>query len=133
MSWTKELPSLAEMVKRGDVRPFDADREEITALIEIAERDLKRAQRDFEEGDLDWALSVAYNALLQTARAWMFFRGYRPGLDEGHAVVVHFAVATLEKSFGDEILILDVLRKKRRTAIYEHVGRVTEFEAKHAI
>jgi uncharacterized protein (UPF0332 family) len=134
LSPTREtLPSLAELVKRGDVKPFNPDREEITRLMGLAERDLKSAQNNFDISDFDWALSIAYNALLQAARAWMFFKGYRPSFGEGHAVVVHFAVATLEKSFGDEILLLDVLRKKRRAAVYEHVGSATEFEAEHAI
>ncbi len=126
-------PSLAELVKRGDVKPFNADPTEVASLIEIAERDVKRAQKNLEEGDLDWALAVAYNALLQAARAWMFFKGYRPAFGEGHVVVTRFATATLEKSFGEEIFVLDVLRRKRHAAVYERAGSVTEFEAKHAI
>jgi uncharacterized protein (UPF0332 family) len=132
-NFAKNSPSLAELIKRGDVKPFKAEPTEVASLIEIAERDLKRAQRDFDEDDLDWTLAVSYNALLQAARAWMFFKGYRPSFGEGHLIIIHFAVATLEKSFGDEILVLDVLRKKRHVAIYEHAGSVTEFEAKHAI
>jgi uncharacterized protein (UPF0332 family) len=124
---------LSELVKRGDVKPFKAEEGEVEALIEIAERDLKRAKRNFEDGDLDWTLAVAYNALLQAARAWMLFEGYRPALGEGHAVVVRFAIATLEQSFGEDVRVLDALRKKRHAAVYERAGGVTEFEAKHAL
>jgi hypothetical protein len=69
-------------------------------LIALAERDLLQSQRNLAECSFDWSLAVSYNCILQTARAWMFFKGFRPAFGEGHVPVISFAISTLESSFG---------------------------------
>ena len=124
--------SLAELLKRGDVKPFKASGEEVKALLALAERDLRIAEKILADGEQDWSLAISYNSVLQAARSWMLFKGYRPAFGEGHLPVLQFAVATLEESFGKEIFVLDNLRKKRHAAVYEAAGSVSEFEANHA-
>lgn len=128
-----DLTTLSELLKKGDVKQFKPSPSEVKALLELAERDLKRAEKDLSDKDLDWSLAVSYNAVLQAARAWMFFKGYRPAYGESHLAVIQFAIATLEESFGKEVRVLDNLRKKRHAAVYEKAGEVTEFEAKYAL
>jgi len=38
----------------------------------LAERDLNAAGHNLEDEEYDWALSIAYNAVLQAGRAVMF-------------------------------------------------------------
>ena len=34
--------------------------------------------------DWDWGFSIAYNAVLQAARAYMYSQGFRPASEQGH-------------------------------------------------
>ena len=128
-----KIPTLDELISRGDIKPFQPQKEEIASLLKIAERDLKVAEKIFSSHSLDWSLAISYNCVLQAARAWMMFKGFRPSYGEGHTMVIHFAINTLEHSFGREIDSLDSLRKKRHTTVYEVAGAVTEYEATFAL
>lgn len=125
--------TLSELIKRGDIKPFEASKGEIAGLLGIAERDLKQSRRNLADGSFDWSLAVSYNCIFQAARAWMYFKGYRPALGEGHVPVIKFAIATLEGSFGKDIVWIDRLRSKRHATIYEVAGETTEYEAKYAL
>ncbi len=125
--------ALSDLIKRGDIKPFKAARSEVLDLIALAERDLLQSRQNLAEGSFDWSLVVSYNCILQTARAWVFFKGFRPAFGEGHVPVISFAISTLESSFGKEITVLDRLRSKRHAAVYEKAGETTEFEAKYAL
>ena len=61
----------------------------------LAERDLKAAKDNFNDKNYDWALSIAYNAVLQAARALMFSLGYRAKGKNQHKTVFEF-LETLE-------------------------------------
>ncbi|HLC37926.1 MAG TPA: HEPN domain-containing protein [Candidatus Norongarragalinales archaeon] len=126
-------PSLADLLKKGDVRPFPAGKSEVEALLKLAGRDLVVAEELLKNNRLDWSLAVSYNCVLQTSRAWLFFKGYRPSYGEGHSVVIQFAMATLEQAFGKEIEVLDSLRTKRHAVVYEAEGETTEYEAGYAL
>ncbi len=88
--------------------------------------------RKLLEEDLDWAFNVAYNAILQTAKAWMLSNGYRPVGGSQHRTVVDFAMLTLREGF-EEVELFDRMRKKRNRAVYGEAGIVSEFEAKSAV
>jgi len=57
--------------------------DEVRRALERAERDLRTARMIMAE-DHDWGFAVAYNAVLQSSRAYMFAQGYRPASREGH-------------------------------------------------
>ena len=75
--------SVERLIQEGRIHPFNATRDEVNKAIEIAQRDLTLAEKVFDE-NLDWSFSIAYNAVLQTCRAYMFHQGYRPASIEGH-------------------------------------------------
>jgi hypothetical protein len=68
--------SIERLIQEGKIHPFKATRGEINKAIEVAQRDLALAGRLLEE-NLDWSFSIAYNAVLQSCRAYMFYLGYR--------------------------------------------------------
>ena len=80
--------------------------------------------------DWDWAFSIAYNAVLQSARAFMFSRGYRPAAEQGHKNTFAFMRAAFGKDLASTIGYFDRMRKKRNQAIYDVAGLITEKEAR---
>ena len=121
-----------ELEKRGLIKSLPVDRRRVVDSIELAERDLKTANKILEE-DHDWAFSIAYNSMLQAARALMFSRGYRPSGDAPHLSVAKFIETSLGKEFKDIVIAFDKMRRKRHLAVYERTGAVSETDAKNAI
>ena len=124
--------SIEELVKEGSVHPFKATQEEIDKAIEIARRDLVQAERLLGES-LDWCFSVAYNAVLQACRAYMFRLGYRPASGEAHKATFAFMQVVIEEPFRKSVSYFDRVRKKRHRTIYDEVGLISEKEAKELL
>jgi uncharacterized protein (UPF0332 family) len=72
-----------DLLRAGRIRQESVSRAEIGQVLKLADRDLKLARKILRD-DTDWAFAVAYNAVLQAGRAFMFARGYRPASAEGH-------------------------------------------------
>lgn len=88
--------------------------------IEIEEYDDTLAKKDLvcakEVNNFDWALSIAYNAVLRSARSFMFHLGYRPIGREHHKNVFEFL---RETGFNEELTnYFDNIRKKRNKFVY---------------
>lgn len=79
---------------------------------------------------MDWAYTIAYNAILQAGRALMFSQGYRPDGANQHVSVVKFVELYLDKN---DSIIFDRMRRKRNSSVYDTAGSITESEAKFAI
>lgn len=124
--------SLDDLVKKRLIKPFKVSKQQSLDRLKIARRDITTAKQ-LLGSDTDWAFSIAYNAILQAARALMFSMGYRPSAGEGqHVAAVHFAEEVLGKEMGDEIFIFDKMRTKRHRAIYDVTGSISLQEAKDA-
>ncbi len=123
--------SYNELEKEDLIRKLPIDRKKVEDAIKLAERDLKTAKKILAE-NRDWAFSIAYNSMLQAGRALMFSKGYRPSGEAQHVSVVKFAESVLGKN-QEILLIFDMMRRKRHTAVYGEVGRITETEANNAI
>jgi uncharacterized protein (UPF0332 family) len=119
------------LLKRGLIKPFDAAPSQISDRIALARRDIDTASG---LSNSDWAYNIAYNAMLQAARALMFAEGYRPAGGEGqHKAVVQFAELALGRAFEEETRFFDKMRVKRNRAVYDTPGIVSEVEARQAI
>jgi len=124
--------SIERLVKEGTIHPFDATQDEVDRAIEIARRDLALAERLVGES-LDWCFSIAYNAVLQACRAYMFHVGYRPASAEAHRATFEFMRSSVGEPFQKSVSYFDRARKKRHRTIYDEVGLVTEKEAKELL
>ncbi len=123
-----------KLLSEGFIRKFQAEPEQIRHQLDVAARDLKTAVSNLESESYDWSYAIAYNAMLQAARALMFSRGHRPRSGEGqHKTVIRFAEETIGLKFEDEILFFDKMRSKRNRLVYEISGIVSESEGKQAI
>ena len=118
-----------ELLKSGRIRKQKISPVEIERALERAERDIKTA-RLVMAGDWDWGFAVAYNAVLQASRAFMFAQGYRPTGAEGHKNTFAFMRLAMGKQYDDLITYFDRVRNKRNQAIYDVAGLITETEAK---
>jgi uncharacterized protein (UPF0332 family) len=102
--------------------------------VKRARRDIDTARKLVANGEFDWALAVAYNAMQLTGRAIMTERGYRPSSTRSHVAVVSFLKATLRTGAEDRMtLMMNGTRKKRHMVIYEEMDIVSRSEAEQAI
>ena len=121
-----------ELVTKGLIKPFDAAPAQVKERIVLAQRDIRTAGTPGIGHD--WAYSIAYNAMLQSARALMFAEGYRPTGGEGqHRTVVRFVELALGRKFEEETRFFDKMRIKRNRAVYDTAGIISESEARQAI
>ena len=97
----------------------------------LSERDIKVAKENFKNKDYDWAFSIAYNAVLQAGRSFMFTKGYKTRGAEQHKTVFEF----LEETGLDKELTayFDSVRKKRNQVIYRDALVISEAEAEETI
>jgi uncharacterized protein (UPF0332 family) len=121
-----------ELESEGLIKRLPIDKRKVRDSFSLAERDLRTAEKVLAE-DQDWAFSIAYNSMLQAARALMFSKGYRPSGEAQHISVVKFVEALLREEFKDMVVAFDRMRRKRHIAIYDKAGSISEVEAGNAI
>ena len=118
-----------ELLRQRRIHPHRATPEEVARLLALADRDIRMARRVMPE-DWDWAFSIAYNAVHQAARAFMYSQGYLPASEKGHKNTFAFAREALGGDFASLIGYFDRMRVKRNQAIYDVAGLITEAEAR---
>ena len=117
-----------ELLKSARIRKEKVSPAEIEHALDRAERDLKTA-RTLIEQDRDWGFAVAYDAVLQASRAYMFSQGFRPSSSESHKNTFAFMRLAMGESYEELMTYFDRMRNKRHQAIYETAGLITETEA----
>jgi uncharacterized protein (UPF0332 family) len=124
--------SIEELVRQGSIHPFEATRGEIKKAMGIARRDLTLAEKLLGE-NFDWCFAIAYNAVLQTCRAFMFHSGYRPASAEAHKATFEFMQIVVEEPFKKSISYFDRARTKRHRTLYNDAGLISEKEAEELL
>ena len=121
--------NLNDLEREGYIKKLPVDKRKIQDALTLAKRDIKTAKTMLQQ-DMDWAFSIAYNSMLQTLRAFMFSKGYRPSGSNQHISVVRFSELFLDE---ETIIIFDRMRRKRHTTIYDTAGTISERDAEHAV
>lgn len=121
-----------ELENSGMIKKVGFKEEAVKELIELAERDLKLARKMLKQ-DLDWAFNIAYNSILQSSRALMFFHGFRPVGRDQHLTVEKFVSIALGEEFKEKVNAFDRIRRKRHTATYDRAGIISNYEANYCI
>lgn len=104
----------------------------IEKLLTRSAKDLKTAKANLKI-DEGIAYTVAYLAMLRTARAFMLLRGYRPSDGYQHKTVVEFVHQALGKEYGTIIDRFDRMRRKRNIFTYEIDVTISHTEAVSAL
>jgi uncharacterized protein (UPF0332 family) len=126
--------SLEELLRNNIIRRIPPDAVLATRTLARTHRDVATAKTLIQNRDFDWALAIAYNAMLSAGRALMFNQGYRPSSTEGHvAVIKYLQVALISESGSKLVTVLNGMRKKRHRIVYEEMDVVSENEAKRSI
>lgn len=121
-----------ELLNSRRIRKEKVSRVEIEHALDRAERDLKTAQTLIDR-DRDWSFAVAYDAVLQASRAYMFAQGFRPAGSESHKNTFAFMRLAMSKDYEELMAYFDRMRNKRNQAIYEIAGLITETEARNIL
>ena len=121
-----------ELLNSRRIRREEVSHVEVEHALERAERDLQTA-RTLIEQDRDWGFAVAYDAVLQASRAYMFAQGFRPASNESHKNTFAFMRLAMGKDYEELMTYFDRMRNKRHQAIYEIAGLITETEARNIL
>lgn len=122
--------SLKNLESQGKIKKIPTDPNTVIQIMEIADRDLATAKRNFLNGDDEWAYNIAYNAMLQAGTSLMHSQGYRPDGREHHYSVELFLGYFLERKDVD---IFSKMRKQRHKSVYERVGTISHTDADYAL
>jgi uncharacterized protein (UPF0332 family) len=128
------MMNLSDLLKEHLVKKVEPDPEKAQNLVSVAQKDLKAAKDNLKGGNPDWALAIAYNAMLSAGRALMAAKGYAPSSDAHHVAVVKFCAAVMPDESGGLGRLFDNYRVRRHDVMYgEAIGSVGDDEARRAI
>jgi uncharacterized protein (UPF0332 family) len=108
---------LEELLKKGLIHKQSIDNDEIAGSIAVSEHFLKRAKGNLKMGFFDVAFLLAYNAMFHTARALLFYKGYK---ERGHYAMIE-ALKELYKEdsqLQEYLKVLDLYRITRHSIQY---------------
>lgn len=115
------------------IERIEQDKKLANEFMVLAKRDLTAAEDNLMSKHADWALAIAYNAMLYAGRALMAVKGYRPISDSHHLGVVQFCAAVLPKESAQLAATFNRYRVRRHDVVYGEAGSVGENEAENAI
>lgn len=120
------------LVEKNLIEKIPIYSDEILHLKEAAQKDIETAHF-LARADSDWALNIAYSAMLRISLALMYAEGYRPKGEAKHKVVIDFLREKLGSEFKEDLERVDDLRKKRNRMIYHASAISSEYEVKETI
>jgi uncharacterized protein (UPF0332 family) len=126
------MTGFSKLIQSGRIEPGKFARSQVMNCIEVSRRDLQAAASIIHSSP-EWAFNIAYNAMHQAGRAFMFHAGYRAKGVGHHATVIFFLRIGLPARFQELVMIQDSMRRKRNRAIYDHVGLISGNEAAEAL
>lgn len=119
--------SLRQWADNGWLKKYASNREEISNLLGIVERDLKDARE--ERLSPDWQFGIAYNAALKLCNVLLYASGYRSGHGSHHFRTIAALPLILGEAKTGDSRYLETCRVKCNTVEYDYVGAVTEEDA----
>ncbi len=123
---------LNKLIERGFLRAEQIGVDQIKALLKNAKKNIFAAQKNLEI-DEETCYTMAYNAMLKTARTLVFLQGFRPIDGQQHKITIEIAGKILGKNFGNLIDQLDKMRKKRNQFTYDPLIPLSRQEANNAL
>lgn len=119
--------SLKQWQNNGWLRPHKTDKEEISNLLAIADRDIADAANP-QLSD-DWKFGIAYNAALKLCTIMLYSAGYRPENTLAHYRTLMAIEFTIGPHRKEDAVYLDACRAKRNMVEYDNIGGASRAEA----
>jgi uncharacterized protein (UPF0332 family) len=121
-----------QLLDERKLRPQPASPAEVSALIDVIDRDLGDAALAVLSADRRFA--TAYNAVLQTARLLIAASGHRLASDAGHHKTAFEAARhLLGRRDADLITYFDLCRRKRNQIDYFYTAVASDTEAQELL
>ena len=119
--------SLKDWLDNGWLKLHQTDKQEITAILAMVDRDLRDAS--INRLSADWRFGIAYNAALKLCTILLYSQGYRP-----ENVLAHYKTIMALQQIDDHdwranVAYLNKCRMSRNTLEYNKVGVVSSDEA----
>ncbi|MEM4194902.1 MAG: HEPN domain-containing protein [Candidatus Anstonellales archaeon] len=116
------------------IERVEKDQNTAKSLIRTAEEHLNAAFDNIKIKHYDWAVAIAYSAMLNAGRALMAARGYRPESESHHLAVVRFCSEILGKETEQLVILFNRYRVRRHDIVYgEKEKSVSESEAMRSV
>lgn len=109
---------LNDLVRDGYLKQEKIGLDQIKKLLQKSYQNLKAAYKIFSIAEEEAAFSVAYNAMIQLARALIYLKGYRPTDGSQHVTTITVAGEILGPEFKILIEGFSNMRRKRNELIY---------------
>lgn len=105
--------SLTNWANNGWLRTYKTDKEEISNLFNIVERDLSDSNQDVVSSD--WRFGIAYNAALKLCTILLYVEGYRPEKTLAHYRTLQALPLIMGKSKDNDANYLVNLAEQKET------------------
>ncbi len=106
--------------------------DQVRALLTSAAKNIIASEKNLSI-DEEACYTLAYNAMLKTARALVFLQNYRPSDGRQHITTIDVSGTILGKEFSELIDMFDKMRRKRNQFTYEPMLPLSMTEAKNAL
>jgi len=124
--------SLSDWFDSGFIAEHRTSRQEISELLALVDRDLHESETGTHSPE--WKLAIAYNAILQAAKAALAATGYRvPKSNRSHHYYTIQSLQFTLKADPTTILKIEAVQKKWNISDYERAGTVSDREAQDAL
>lgn len=126
------MTDYSKLVDEGRIKQGRFAPRQVKDCLGIARRDLATAATVLPASP-EWAFNIAYNAMHQAGRAFMFHQGFRAVGEGHHATVIRFLEIGLGSAHEEALALMDRMRRMRNRATYDAVGTIARKEAAEAI
>lgn len=124
--------TISQLLDQRRVKKAKVDLAQISEWLRRSRQDARLAKKVFDE-DLQWALTITYQAMMRAGRALMFSRGYLPRSVGGYKTVVDYCGVVMRKDLQSLVKSFERLRRKRNNFFYGELIGVSKSEARVAI
>ena len=124
-------PEFEQCLKRNKIREFPRGKALMIKTLGIAQRDLERAEKTFNDKDYKWATIQAYYSMFHSARALLFARNYRE--HSHHCLIVAMRALYVETRLLPGSLIEALGKGKRLREDADYYDRWSEEGAMFAL
>lgn len=123
---------LKKLESQGFLKKEKIGIDQVRALLVSAAKNIIASEKNLSI-DEEACYTLAYNAMLKTARALVFLQTYRPSDGRQHMTTIEVAGKILGNEFSELIHMFDKMRKKRNQFTYEPMLPLSLTEAKNAM
>lgn len=126
------MSAFQRYLERGYLKKQSPNFAQISNQLRRAFKDLKTAKHNLEY-DPEWAVSIAYHAMLRGGRSLLFAHGFLPADGAQHRTVVELTGKILGDEYAGLIRQFNKFRKKRNSFFYDSEDTENIDEAKEAL